>query len=140
SHLGDYECPECGTARPQLDIAVTAIQPATGTSGSEIKIETPAGAFPLDVPLAGLHNVYNAAAAIAAATALQLPQLADQERARRSMAGLRPAFGRLEEIQAGDRKVVLSFVKNPTAYNAMLREVLQQPGPKHVLAAHSNTS
>jgi lipid II isoglutaminyl synthase (glutamine-hydrolysing) len=55
------------------------------------------------------------------------------------MAGLRPAFGRLEEIQAGDRQVVLAFVKNPTSYNATLREVLQRPGRKHVLAAHSNT-
>ena len=35
--------------------------------------------------------------------------------------------------------MVLAFVKNPTSYNAMLREVLQRPGRKHVLAAHSNT-
>ena len=35
--------------------------------------------------------------------------------------------------------MVLAFVKNPTSYNATLREVLQRPGPKHVLAAHSNT-
>src|SRR6185437_5928827 len=48
--------------------------------------------------------------------------------------------GRMEPIQAGNRQVVLSFVKNPTAYNATLREVLRRPGPKHVLAAHSNTS
>ena len=35
--------------------------------------------------------------------------------------------------------MVLSFVKNPTAYNATLREVLRRPGRKHVLAAHSST-
>ncbi len=139
SHLGDYECPECGTARPPLDIAVTAIQPAAD-GGAEIKIETPAGTIPLDLPLAGTHNVYNAAAAVAAATALSIPQPADQDQARRAMAGLRPAFGRLENIQAGDQQVVLAFVKNPTAYNTTLREVLRRPGPKHVLAAHSNTA
>ena len=55
------------------------------------------------------------------------------------MASLRPAFGRLEEIQAGPRQVMLAFVKNPTSYNATMREVLQRPGRKHVLAAHSNT-
>jgi lipid II isoglutaminyl synthase (glutamine-hydrolysing) len=55
------------------------------------------------------------------------------------MSGLRPAFGRLEEIQAGERQVMLAFVKNPTSYNATMREVLQRPGRKHVLAAHSNT-
>ena len=63
----------------------------------------------------------------------------DPAEARHAIADLRPAFGRLEEIQAGDRQIVLSFVKNPTSYNATLREVLQRPGPKHILAAHSNT-
>ena len=53
--------------------------------------------------------------------------------------GVRPAFGRLEEIRAGDRRVMLAFVKNPTSYNTTMREVLRQPGRKHILAAHSNT-
>lgn len=138
SHLGDYECQECGNTRPRLDVAVTAIQPSLG-AGSEIKIETPAGTFPLAVPLAGIHNVYNAAAAAAAATALSMPRPLRPEHAADALSDLRPAFGRIEPIQAGDRQVVLSFVKNPTAYNATLREVLLRPGRKHVLAAHSNT-
>jgi lipid II isoglutaminyl synthase (glutamine-hydrolysing) len=138
SHLGDYECPECGSARPGLDVAVTAVQPSPD-AGAEIKIETPAGTFPLVVPLAGVHNVYNAAAAVAAAVALSLPRPLEPARAAHALADLRPAFGRMEQIRAGDREVVLSFVKNPTAYNATLREVLRRPGRKHVLAAHSNT-
>jgi lipid II isoglutaminyl synthase (glutamine-hydrolysing) len=138
SHLGDYECPECGNARPGLDVAVTAIRPSQ-EAGSEITIETPAGIFALQVPLAGTHNVYNAAAALAGAVALSFPRPLDPAEARHAIADLRPAFGRLEEIQAGDRKIVLAFVKNPTSYNATLREVLRRPGPKHVLAAHSNT-
>jgi lipid II isoglutaminyl synthase (glutamine-hydrolysing) len=139
SHLGDYECPECGMARPRLDVAVTAIQPC-GQAESEIAVETSAGTIPIQVPLPGIHNVYNAAAAVAAGTALALPRLLEPGQARHSMTGLRPAFGRLEEIKADDRQVVLAFVKNPTAYNATLREVLRRPGPKHVLAAHSNTT
>ena len=83
--------------------------------------------------------MYNAAAALAGEIALSLPRPLEPAEARRAMAGLRPAFGRLEEIQAGDRQVVLAFVKNPTSYNATLREVLRRPGRKHVLAAHSNT-
>ncbi len=138
SHLGDYECPECGNARPGLDVAVTAIRPSP-EAGSEITVETPAGIFALQVPLPGLHNVYNAAAALAGAMALSFPQPLEPAEARHALADLRPAFGRLEEIQAGDRQIVLAFVKNPTSYNATLREVLQRPGPKHVLAAHSNT-
>jgi lipid II isoglutaminyl synthase (glutamine-hydrolysing) len=138
SHLGDYQCPECGNARPRLDVAVTAVRPLPD-AGSEITVETPAGTFQLQVPLPGVHNVYNAAAALAGRMALSVPDQLEPGDARRAMAGLRPAFGRLEEIQADDRQVVLAFVKNPTSYNATLREVLQRPGRKHVLAAHSNT-
>jgi lipid II isoglutaminyl synthase (glutamine-hydrolysing) len=138
SHLGDYQCPECGNARPGLDVAVTAIGPSA-EDGSEITVETPAGTFSLQVPLPGLHNVYNAAAALAGDIALSLPQPPAPAQARRAIAGVRPAFGRLEEIRAGEKHVVLAFVKNPTSYNATLREVLRRPGRKHVLAAHSNT-
>lgn len=137
SHLGDYQCPECGNTRPALDVAVTAILPSPD-AGFDIIVETPAGAFPLQVPLPGLHNVYNAAAAFAGAMASPQRPLEPAE-TRHALSGLRPAFGRLEEIRAGDRTVVLAFVKNPTAYNTTLREVLRRPGPKHVLAAHSNT-
>jgi lipid II isoglutaminyl synthase (glutamine-hydrolysing) len=136
SHLGEYQCPECGSGGQGLDVAVTSVRQSP-EGGSEITVETPAGILPLQVPLPGLHNVYNAAAALAGAMA-SIPRLAP-EQARRAMAGLRPAFGRLEQISAGERQVVLAFVKNPTSYNATLSEVLARPGRKHVLAAHSNT-
>ncbi len=135
SHLGDYECPECGLRRPDLDIAVTDLQ-ASPDGGTDVTAQTPAGAVRVHVPLPGLHNVYNAAAALAAAYALGM---LDPGSARDALGGLRPAFGRLEEIRAGDRLTVLSFVKNPTSYNATLRQILPRPGRKHVLAAHSNT-
>lgn len=135
SHLGDYECQECGSRRPNLDVAVTQVQ-ASPDGGSEVTAETPAGTILVRVPLPGLHNVYNAAAALAAAFALGTLEPAS---AQCALASLRPAFGRLEEIKAGDHLTVLSFVKNPTSYNATLRQILQRPGRKHVLAAHSNT-
>jgi UDP-N-acetylmuramyl tripeptide synthase len=135
SHLGDYECRGCGSKRPDLDIAVTAIHPSPD-GGNDVTAETPAGTLQVHVPLPGLHNVYNAAAAIAGAFALGT---LDPGSARSALETLRPAFGRLEEIKAGGRRAVLSFVKNPTSYNATLRLILQRPGRKHVLAAHSNT-
>ena len=135
SHLGDYECPGCGSRRPDLDIAVTDVQ-ALPDGGADITVETPAGTMRVRVPLPGLHNVYNAAAALAGAFALGA---LEPENARSALAGLRPAFGRLEEITADGRRVVLSFVKNPASYNATLRLIMRRPGPKHVLAAHSNT-
>ena len=139
SHLGDYQCPGCGHGRPPLDVAVTAIRPSPG-AGAEITVDTPAGTFPLRLPAAGMHEVYNAAAALAGGMTLSPGRPLPPATARDALAGLRPAFGRLEQIQAGSRRVVLAFVKNPASYNATLRDVLHQPGRKHVLAAHSNTS
>jgi len=135
SHLGDYQCHACGTKRPDLDVAVTEIRPVPD-GGTEVTAETPAGTVQLHVPLPGLHNVYNAAAALAGAFALGALEPGS---ARSALASLRPAFGRLEEIKAGGRKTILAFVKNPTSYNATLRLILQRPGHKHLLAAHSNT-
>ena len=135
SHLGDYECRGCGSKRPDLDIAVTAIHP-TPDGGNDVTVETPAGTLQVHVPLPGLHNVYNTAAAIAGAFALEMLEPAS---ARSALEALRPAFGRLEEIKAGGHRAVLSFVKNPTSYNATLQLIMQRPGRKHVLAAHSNT-
>jgi lipid II isoglutaminyl synthase (glutamine-hydrolysing) len=135
SHLGDYECRQCGSERPGLDIAVTQIQ-VSPDGGTEMTVETPAGTVQVHVPLPGLHNVYNAAAAIAGAFALQTLELPS---ARSALADLRPAFGRLEQITADGHHTVLSFVKNPASYNATLRLIMRRPGRKHVLAAHSNT-
>jgi UDP-N-acetylmuramyl tripeptide synthase len=136
SHLGDYECEGCGSRRPDLDIAVTQVE-VSPDGGTDVTAETPAGTMRVHVPLPGLYNVYNTAAALAGAFALEVLEPGS---ARCALAGLRPAFGRLEEIRAGGRRVVLSFVKNPTSYNATLRLILQRPGRKHVLAAHSNTA
>ena len=69
SHLGDYECRGCGSRRPDLDIAVTHVQ-ASADGGTDMTAETPAGTMQVHVPLPGLHNVYNAAAALAGAFAL----------------------------------------------------------------------
>jgi lipid II isoglutaminyl synthase (glutamine-hydrolysing) len=135
SHLGDYECRACGSRRPDLDIAVTQVV-TSPDGGTDMTAETPAGTVQLHVPLPGLHNVYNAAAALAGAFALGV---LEPDSARSALASLRPAFGRLEEIKAGGRLTILSFVKNPTSYNATLRLILQRPGPKHLLVAHSNT-
>lgn len=134
SHLGAFRCPNCGYERPPLDVAVTDVElQADGLT--RVALRTPGGALDLRLPLPGLHNVYNAAAAVAAALAMKL----DLSHAADAFAGLRPAFGRLEEIKADDKRVLLAFVKNPISYNTTLRTIMQRPGPMQVLAAHSNT-
>lgn len=133
SHLGAFHCPNCGYCRPPLDVAVTHVR-AQALGPSQVTLRTPLGEMSYDLSLPGLHNVYNSAGAVSAALAMGL----DLANAQTVFTGLRPAFGRLEEIKAGDKRIILAFVKNPISYNTTLRAILQQPGQKHVLSAHSN--
>jgi len=136
SHLGIYRCPNCGYTLPRLDIAATSVLlAADGEGPSHVKMRTPAGEIVLDIPLPGVHNVYNAAAAIGASLAAGF----EVEKIPAALATIRPAFGRLEKIQAGDQTIYLAFVKNPTSFNLILRLVNQHRGQKHLLLAASHT-
>jgi len=134
SHLGDYHCPSCGFTRPQPDVAVTAVR-VLGSDRTQLVVRTPDATVDLDLPQGGVHVAYNAAAALAAAAALgvAVPHAAD------SLAGVRPAFGRLETLDAGGRAVALAFAKNPTSFNTTLHTVMADGGPRHLMMAVSNT-
>lgn len=136
SHLGIYRCPNCGYTLPKLDIAATSVKLAPDGKGpTSVTLRTPQGEMQFTIPLPGLHNVYNAEAALGAAMAAGF----EMDKIQTGLNGLRPAFGRLEKIQAGDKTVYLTFVKNPTSFNLMLRLIKQHAGQKHLLLAASNT-
>ena len=136
SHLGLYSCPNCGYTLPPLDIAATSIKLAPDGEGpTHVELLTPQGNMTLEISLPGLHNVYNAAAAIGASLAAGF----EKDKLPAALVSLKPAFGRLEKIQAGDQTIYLSFVKNPTSFNLILRLIAQHPGKKHVLLAASHT-
>jgi lipid II isoglutaminyl synthase (glutamine-hydrolysing) len=136
SHLGLYHCPNCGYTLPKLDFAATSVKLAPNGEGpSHVKIRTPQGEIELDIPLPGIHNVYNATAAIGAAMAAGF----QMDRAPEAIASARPAFGRLEKIQAGNQTIYLAFVKNPTSFNLILRLIAQHTGEKHLMVVASNT-
>ena len=136
SHLGLYSCPNCGYTLPPLDIAATSIKLAPDGQGpTHVELRTPQGNMTLEIALPGLHNVYNAAAAIGASLAAGF----EKEKLPAALVNIKPAFGRLEKIQAGDQTIYLSFVKNPTSFNLILRLIAQHPGKKHILLAASHT-
>jgi lipid II isoglutaminyl synthase (glutamine-hydrolysing) len=134
SHLGDYECVACGFSRPALDVAVTAIE-VDGLATTTCTLQTPQGQLELRIPQAGVHIAYDAAAAVAGALALGVTL----DHAASALTDLRPAFGRLEVIDADGREIVLSFAKNPTSFNATLHTLAGAGEPRHLLVAVSNT-
>lgn len=136
SHLGLYRCPHCGYTLPPLDIAATSVRLASDGKGpTHALLSTPVGELEVTIPLPGVHNVYNAVAAVGAALAAGF----SQEKLPGALARLQPAFGRLEEIKAGDQTIYLAFVKNPTSFNLIMRLIMQHSGQKHLLLAASHT-
>ncbi|HLJ34395.1 MAG TPA: MurT ligase domain-containing protein, partial [Ktedonobacteraceae bacterium] len=114
----------------------TSVQLAPDGQGpSHVKLRTPQGEIELEIPIPGLHNVYNAAAAIGATMSAGF----SMDKAPAAIASIRPAFGRLEKIQAGDQTIYLAFVKNPTSFNLMLRLIAQHETEKHLMVVASNT-
>jgi UDP-N-acetylmuramyl tripeptide synthase len=122
-HLGHYSCPSCGARRPAPAVAATAIE-LRGMEGSRATLRTPAGELRLELPLPGLYNVYNALAAVAAALELGVPA----ERIPSALAEMRAAFGRVETIEVGDRRLSILLVKNPTGANEVLRTLRLESG------------
>ena len=86
------------------------------------------------LPLGGLHNAYNAAAAVAAAEGFGVPAARSTE----ALEGFRPRFGRAEELHAGDRTLWVVLMKNPAGADAIIRQVAAEPDLGAVIIAVSD--
>ena len=129
-HIGDWSCPQCGAARPEPDVAVMHAG-LRGAEGSTPVIRTPEGEVSLSLSLPGLHNVLNAAGALAAAIALGIPAA----RAAEAISAVPAAFGRAERVHVNGRDVVLLLAKNPAGANENVRTLLLDDRPHHLLVA-----
>ena len=128
-HLGHYHCPNCGARRPQPTVTARAIE-LHGVRSARFELSTPAGTAPVELPLPGLYNVYNALAA-AALTLAMGAVLGDVAAGLQEVA---PAFGRAETVQLGGRELSILLVKNPAGANEVLRTLTLEPGEHDVLA------
>jgi len=118
-HLGYYRCASCGLTRPQPQVVATSCQ-FHGDSGTDLRVETPAGPINARLSLPGLYNVYNALAAIGAALGLGLTPAA----IARDLETFAAAFGRLERIAVEGRQLFLALVKNPVGFTEVLRTIV----------------
>jgi len=129
-HLGDYHCPSCGHGRPPLQIAARAVA-LEGLEEASFDLVTPEGTRRIRLGLPGLYNVYNALAAAALARALG----AGLDEIQTGLAAARPAFGRFERIEVGDRRVLLLLIKNPAGANEIVRTLLSGGPPSLAVIA-----
>ena len=129
-HIGDWRCPSCGFARPRPDISVVDAG-LDGARGSRPLIRTPEGDVRLALALPGLHNVLNAAGALAAAMALGVPAAT----AATAISAVPAAFGRAEAMSVDGRRVVMLLAKNPAGANENLRTLMLDEGEHDLLVA-----
>lgn len=127
-HLGHWRCSRCDNARPTPAVAATSVT-LNGTRGQHITVMTPEGPVEANLGLPGLHNAYNATAAVACARALSVPAASIVA----GLEGVRPAFGRAERVRIDGRELMILLAKNPAGVNQNVRTLLLEPDPLHLL-------
>jgi UDP-N-acetylmuramyl tripeptide synthase len=143
-HLGHYHCDSCGQRRPEPSVTAARVR-LQGVRAAVFQLRTPAGEAEVSLALPGLYNVYNALAAAALATALEMPL----ECIVSGLTATRPAFGRAETVTlsparaGGDagtadaagsgRELRIMLVKNPAGANEVLRTLALEPGEHDLL-------
>jgi lipid II isoglutaminyl synthase (glutamine-hydrolysing) len=142
-HLGHYHCPSCGQHRPQPSVTASEVV-LEGVRAAHFKLHTPHGEAHVSLALPGLYNVYNALAAAALATALQVPLASIVA----GLQGTKAAFGRAETVTLSPRRssngtagadaqvpreLQILLVKNPAGANEVLRTLALEPGEHDVL-------
>lgn len=127
-HMGHWRCTGCGASRPRPDVRAERVD-LRGLDGSDLSIRTPDGVVEARISVPGLHNAYNATAAVAAAVALGIPV----EVIGPALAESAAAFGRGERVMLHGRELVLLLAKNPAGANETVRTVLLDEGELHLL-------
>ncbi len=137
-HLGHYHCPSCGQRRPLPEVWASDVRLA-GVRAARFTLHAGGSEAEVSLAVPGLYNVYNAVAAAALASALEVPLEA-------IVAGLqntRAAFGRAETVRlagpkvagarAPDREMRIMLVKNPAGANEVLRTLALERGEHDLL-------
>jgi len=114
AHFGRFRCTRCGWASvvPGVDVVV---EERRGLRAVAVRVD----GEHIVLHAGGVHNAYNAAAAIASSRVLGI----ERRDALDELSRFRPAFGRGEVIRMGDRPILLALVKNPAGANAILTEL-----------------
>ncbi len=105
---------------------VRAVDIRSGTDGSCFELQLPGEDIRINLPLPGLHNVANACAAAAVATALNV----DSATVRRALERMTPVGGRLQPLQGSNGCTLFddSYNANPRSVCAAAEFLAGLPG------------
>lgn len=128
AHIGHYRCPNGHFNRPQPEVVMTALRQA-GQDDSQFEVSVAGKRYEAKVALPGVYNLYNALAALAGATTLGV----EPARAVEALGQSGAAFGRVERVRLGGRRLQLVLVKNPTGFTQVLETVRPALSPQSPL-------
>ena len=124
SQLGDYKCPKCGFARPDLDYDATDVKVDDQISfcieGKHIVAN-----------YKGFYNVYNILAAYAGVRTAGF----SGEHFGDMLKKFNPENGRMEQFRIKGTGVTLNLAKNPAGFNQNISAVMQDKNPKVIIIA-----
>lgn len=120
-HLGRFHCTGCGFERPEPDLAFLPAD--VDGKALSLDLDWLGSRATATLPIPGIHNGYNAAAALLAVLTAGLPWMPSVE----ALADAQAAFGRMERFQAEGRDVCLVLVKNPVGMDRALDFVAASP-------------
>lgn len=124
SQLGDYECPECGFKRPNLDFDAYDVKVGDRLS---FRVEDQL----IAANYKGFYNVYNILAAYAGVRTAGFAG----EHFNEMLKKFNPENGRMEQFRIRGTGIVLNLAKNPAGFNQNITAVMQDPAPKDVIIA-----
>lgn len=126
-HLGHWTCGGCGLGRPEPDVSVTKIV-VTRSSATRVHVAANSSTADYEVPLPGMYNVYNALAAVAVGTRLDLPTWS-----LRAIENVSGAPMRMEKRRVAGHDVYLAVASNATAYTEVLRAIMGDAEPRQLV-------
>ncbi|MBO4926679.1 MAG: DUF1727 domain-containing protein [Clostridiales bacterium] len=129
-HLGAFACEKCGKVRQKPRFYVE-YDLAKNPSDEGYELTLCDGKEPSDVrskrvklPIPGMHNFYNSICAVSACIRMG-EKIGDTEnlsfdRCASALEHVEAAFGRMEKIKIGDKKICVLLVKNPVGLDRAL--------------------
>jgi UDP-N-acetylmuramyl tripeptide synthase len=127
AHLGRYRCANCGFMRPEPEFKLRRFETAP-EGGALATLSLRGKLLQAALPLPGIYNLYNALAAAAAATALDMPEAAIRD----AFAAAAPPSGRMERRRLGNKDLLIALIKNPAGAGEVFRTLLQGRGDSRI--------
>lgn len=121
--LGIFDCRGCGFHRPEPDVLAENVLPKEGL------LQFRVGVTQFTLSLQGYYNLYNALAAMTAASHLGITDDVIEKGLRTFI----PQAGRMERFYLPAGEITLTLVKNPTGFDQVIQTMISVDKPLRIL-------